>query len=139
MGNPILDFITNGFGTIVKPITDVFQKKEDRKIAHDAIIGQLHAAQQAGDQEVVVNDQHLEQVLAGQLGTSWKDEYVTLSIVGIINAYIAGGILQGFGYPHFLEGVILGVKTMVATGIDVGFIMNATVMAAIGLNVWRKI
>jgi hypothetical protein len=135
----VSDFLSNGLSTLVAPIAGIFQKKEERKIAHDAIIGQLNSAKIAGDQEVVVNDQHLETVLANQLGTTWKDEYVTLSIVGIINAYIAGGILNGFGYPAFLEGVILGVKTMAATGIDVGFIMNATVMAAIGLNIWRKI
>jgi hypothetical protein len=135
------DFLSGGLSMIVKPIADVFQKKEERKIARDAIQGQLAAAKQTGEQEVTVNDQHLDQILASQNQFSWKDEYVTVSVVGIINAVMLGGLLQGFGYPAFLEGVIVGIKALaevLQNGGDLGFIMKATVMTAIGLNVWRK-
>jgi hypothetical protein len=137
----ILDFLTNGLSQIVKPITDIYAKKEERKIAHDAIIGQLNAAQQAGQQEVIVNDQHLDAILAAQNQFSWKDEYVTVSVVGIINAIMLGGILSGFGKPAFLEGAITGIKALaevLQNGGNLGEMLKYTVYAAIGLNVWRK-
>jgi hypothetical protein len=136
------DFLTNGLGTIIKPITDVLNKKQDRKIAKDAINGQLSAARQADETTITVNDQHLEAVLAESMGTTWKDEYVTLSLVGIINGIMLGGVLHGFGYPAFLEGIITGVQALAQildSGSELGFILKATVLAAIGLNVWRKL
>jgi len=92
-----------------------------------------------GVEGVTVNDQHLDQILAQGTQFSWKDEYVTVSMVCIINSVVAGGILAGFGYPKFLEGAIIGVNALstVFQG-DLGFMLKATVMAAIGLNVWRK-
>ena len=139
MGFDIGSFISTGVSTIIKPITDTLNKKQDRKIAKDTINGQIAIARQAGQQEVTVNDQHLDQILAQGTQFSWKDEYVTVSMVCIINSVVAGGILAGFGYPKFLEGAIIGVNALstVFQG-DLGFMLKATVMAAIGLNVWRK-
>ena len=138
----ISDFLTNGLSTIVKPITDILSKKQDRKMAKDVINGQLSAARQADETAVTVNDQHLETILAANANGTWKDEYVTLSVVGIINGIMLGGLLQGFGHPEFLTGVITGVQALAQIldgGSELGFILKATVLAAIGLNVWRKI
>jgi len=132
------EFITDAVKGLISPVAGIFQKREERHQAKDAIHGALVAAQQSDATTVTVNDQHLEALLAESNKTSWKDEYVTLSVVGIINATVLGGILQGFGYPGFMEGVGLGIKGLIEAGIDLPFILNATVMAAIGLNIWRK-
>jgi len=135
------DFLSTGLSTIIKPITDVLNKKQERKIAKDTINGQIAMARQAGEQEVIVNDQHLDQILAQNTTSTWKDEYATVSIISIVNFLMIGGILNGFGYPAFLEGTIIGVRALaevLQNGGDLAFIVKATVLVAIGLNVWRK-
>ena len=135
------DFLRTGLSTIKKPITDVLNKKQERKIAKDTFNGQIAMARQAGEQEVIVNDQHLDQILAQNTTSTWKDEYATVSIISIVNFLMIGGILNGFGYPAFLEGTIIGVRALaevLQNGGDLAFIVKATVLVAIGLNVWRK-
>jgi hypothetical protein len=134
----ILDFLSNGASAIIAPVAGIFTKKIERKQAKDALHGQLEVARQSDATTIVVNDQHLETILSQATTTTWKDEYVTLSVVGVINALMLGGILQGFGYPNFLEGVIVGINAMIQAGVDLSFILNATIMAAIGLSIWRK-
>lgn len=69
---------------------------------------------------------------------SFKDEYITVSVVLILNLFILGGILAAFGYPQLLDGVVTGVERLVAVGVDMGFIVQAVVLAGVGLSVWRK-
>lgn len=126
-------------GAVLSPVKDIINKREDRKQAHQAANAALSAAQQENATKIELSDQQLEHILAGGLGTSWKDEYVTVSVVGIINATMLGGILAAFGYDGFIKGVVLGVNTLVTVGVDVGFILNAVIMAAIGLSIWRKV
>ena len=130
---------------LLSPITGLLGKKEERKQAHQEAMAALHEADRKrkqteteGEIKVELGDQALETILAGQLSTSWKDEYITLSFVGIINAIVLGGILQGFGYPQFMAGVLLGVTTL-SQLIDLKWCMTAVVMSGIGLSVWRKL
>jgi len=125
-------------GLFVKPIAGVFQKREERKLATKQIEGKLAEAKMKGDQQVTFNDQELEVVRTKGLEGTWKDEYVTVSVVSVFNLIVVGGIATAFGYPQVLEGVGLAITALVSAGVDFGFILTATVTAAIGLNVWRK-
>src|SRR5678815_253465 len=129
---PITDAISAVGSTITQPLKDVMIRKEERKQAHQTASVALRAAREANAKEITLGDQQLEHILAAAQGGTWKDEYVTLSVVGIINAVILGGIASAMGYPQVLDGVVLGVTTLTAAGVDVGFLLNATVTSAIG-------
>jgi hypothetical protein len=133
-----MSFISDIIAGVVSPVTNLLAKKEERKQAHQAANSALTAAQEANEHDVVVNDQHLEQILADKTATTWRDEYVTVSLIGIINAIIIGGVLQGFGFPEFLRGVLIGV-TALTEMIDLKWAMNAAVASSLGFSIWRKL
>jgi hypothetical protein len=70
---------------------------------------------------------------------TWKDEYVTVSVVSIFNLIVVGGLSAGLGYPQILNGVAASVLALTSVGVDVGFLLEATVLAGLGLSVWKKI
>lgn len=124
--------------SVTGAVTGVINKKTDRKIAHDAASAALNQAQISDAHDVTVNDQHLETILAQNQTTTWRDEYVTISLIGIINAVVIGGILQGFGHPAFLQGVLIGVNTL-SQIIDLKWGMDAAIASSLGYSIWRKI
>lgn len=134
----VLDAIQGVVQGVVAPVAGVFTKKEERKQAHNSAMAALAQAKETDATQVTLANTDVEKILAGNLATSWKDEYVTVSVVGIINAVVVGGILQGFGHPEFLQGVLLGVTTL-KTLFDLNFVMTAVVTSAVGLSVWKKL
>jgi len=134
----LLDAIGGIVGGVLSPIKDVLNKREERKQAHQAANAALTAAQQDNVKQITLGDQQLENILAGGLSSTWRDEYVTVSLILIINAVIGGGILQGFGYPEFLQGVLIGV-TALNEIIDLQWCMNAAVASSLGFSIWRKL
>lgn len=126
-------------GTILGPVKDIITKRQDRKIARETAKAKLQQAQQTGSQELQLNDQELERVLATAKKDSWLDEYVTVSFVSIVNAVVVGAIAASFGYTQVLEGTALAVRTLTEMGLELDFLLNAVVLAAVGLTVWRKV
>tara|TARA_Y100000310_G_C20424987_1_gene688617 strand:- start:443 stop:838 length:396 start_codon:yes stop_codon:yes gene_type:complete len=123
---------------LVKPVAKIFTKRQERKMAHEAASAKIKAAKQAGTTEITLGDQEIEALATKGLELSWKDEYVTLSFVSIINLIVIGGIAQGFGYPELLSGMSTAVGAIMLTGVDVSLLMEAVVFSAIGLTIWRK-
>ena len=68
---------------------------------------------------------------------TWKDEYVTVSIVSIINIIMVGGIASAFGYPELIDGMVIALTKLAELGLDIGFLVTAVVLAAIGMKMWR--
>jgi urease accessory protein UreF len=132
--NP-LDIISR----VVSPIAGIFAKREERKLTRESARGKLAQAKQDGQLQVELNDQELEHINAQVKKDTWLDEYVTVSLVSIINAIVLGGVLAAFGYTQVLEGVALAVRTLVEMGVEVGFLLEAVILSAVGLVVWRKI
>lgn len=132
------DAIGGVLGGVVKPVTDLLAKKEDRKQAHHQANVALTQAQMEGAKQVTLGDQQLENILAANQTASWRDEYVTVSLIMIINAVVGGGILQGFGHPEFLNGVLIGV-TALNEIVDIKWCMNAAVASSLGFSIWRKL
>jgi hypothetical protein len=124
---------------VFKPVADIFTAREQRKAAKEAAIAKVTQAKQAGDQQLELNKDEYEQIATSGLGQTWKDEYVTVSVVSILNLVLLGGVATAFGYPQVLQGVGYALAALGSVGVDVGFLLEATVLAGLGLSVWKKI
>jgi len=125
-------------GLFIKPVSDFLAKREERKRVKIEVEGKIAAARVQGDQQVTFNDQELEHLATQQKQNSWTDEYATVSILSVFNIIVAGGIAAAFGEPRVLEGMGIAVSALVHAGVDVGFLVEAVTLAAVGLTVWRK-
>lgn len=124
---------------VISPITGVFKARQERKQAVETAQIKLNQALSDNEKQVTFNDQEWEAINVALAGTSWKDEYVTLSVVSILNIMVIGGIAQAFGYSQVLAGIAIAIGALGSAGVDVGLIMEATIFAALGLNVWRRV
>ena len=132
--NPITDIITG----IAKPVTDLLGKRQDRKMAGEAAQAKLVQAKQEGAQSVILNEQEIEAVRTNGLGNSWKDEYITVSIVVFLNLVIVGSIASAFGNPSLLDGTKGAVLVLSSMGVNMGELIRIVVYAGVGISVWRK-
>lgn len=128
----------NWITAVFKPVADVFVAREQRKAAREAATAKLAQGKAEGAQQVELNKDEYEAVATSGLNATWKDEYVTVSVVSILNLIVLGGVATAFGYPEVLRGVGYALAALGGVGVDVGFLMEATVMAAIGLSIWKK-
>lgn len=124
---------------LFKPVADIFTAREQRKAAREAASAKLAQGKAEGAQKIELNKDEYEAVATSGLQFTWKDEYVTVSVVSILNLIVVGGVATAFGYPQLLQGVGISLTALGAAGVDVGFLMEATVMAAIGLSIWKKV
>jgi hypothetical protein len=125
-------------GTLADSVTSLFRQRGERKAAKEAAKAKLAVAKQTGDYNIELSDQEWESIAQNKQGESWKDEYVTVSVVSIINMIVVGGIAAAFGHPEVLEGLALAITTLVSAGVDMGFLITATVLAALGLHIKRN-
>ena len=126
------------FSGLIKPITGLFENRQKRKMAKQAALAKLTQGQQDKSHELSLSKDEWEALNVKGMGDTWKDEYVTVSVVSILNLILLGGILTAFGYPQVLNGVGIALDALVKAGVDVGFIMTATIMAGLGLSVWKR-
>jgi hypothetical protein len=126
-------------GLFIEPVASIFRKREERKLAKVQVEGKLAEARQNNDAQVTFNDQELEVVLAQQKQHSWVDEYATVSVLSVFNLIVIGGIAAAFGHTEILAGIGIAVTSLVNAGVDVGFLLEAVTLSAVGLSVWRKI
>jgi hypothetical protein len=124
---------------LFSPVADIFKAREARKAAKEAAAAKLAMATAEGQQKLELNKDEYESLATQGLAGTWKDEYVTVSVVSILNVIVVGGLASAFGYPQILIGVGTAIKSLSTAGVDVGFIMEATIMAAIGLSIWKKV
>ena len=134
--NPILGFL----GTLVKPVTDIYAKRQEIKQAKQVFKAELKKKQVDNSHKIEISDQYWEAIAAEKAGDSWKDEYVTLVITAPIPGIFLGGMLETFGYGRaMLDGILVGITQINAIGGTYGFLLEATVLAALGLSIWRKL
>lgn len=125
--------------TVAGPIINILKQRGERKAAIEQATVEMQRAKQDGDHKIQLNEQQLEAVLAGGLGQSWKDEFVTIVVVSPFALIVAGGILSAFGIPQVLDGVVIAINTMNQADVEVGFLMKAVILSAVGLSVWRRV
>lgn len=135
MANPITSF----FAGLIKPASDAFQARTQRKQAEESAKAKLALARQEGAQGLTMTDAEWEAIGQRLQGESWKDEYVTVSFVSIVNFVIIGAVLKAFGYPLLLDGMLDAiVRLKTDLELDMNFLITAIVLAAVGLKVWRQ-
>lgn len=124
--------------TMIRPLADAYIKNQERKQAKESASSKIKLARDEQNTQVTLTDAEGEAVLANGLDKSWKDEYVTVSVVSVFNLLIGGGVYGAFTSDYrLLQGTVEGISALQALNVDIGFLLNATVLAAIGLKVWR--
>lgn len=124
---------------LFQPVADIVNKRQERKILKHAANAKLAQAVQAGDHAIELNKDEWEQLQVKGMDQTWKDEYVTVSIVGILNIIVVGGLASAFGYPQVLTGIGTAIAALSTAGVDVGFLMEAAVLAGLGLSIWKRV
>ena len=113
----------NWITAVFKPVADIFTAREHRKAAREAATAKLAQGKAEGAQQVELNKDEYEAVATSGLNATWKDEYVTVSVVSILNLIVLGGVATAFGYPEVLKGVGYALAALGGVGVDVGFLM----------------
>tara|TARA_Y100000310_G_scaffold317410_1_gene370266 strand:+ start:245 stop:679 length:435 start_codon:yes stop_codon:yes gene_type:complete len=142
MSSPVLELAKGAIGGLIQPITQLYTKKEERKQAKDAIKGQIAMAKQQGATEVSIKASDWEIASKGQEGGTWKDEYITVSIMSIFNAVILGSIMLAFGSEAggaLVTGVLEGIKTIDALDGTVGEMIKVTVYAGLSIKIVKDV
>lgn len=124
--------------TLFKPVAEIFKAREARKLAKETAAAKLKQASADQAHTLELNKDEYEAVATKALGETWKDEYVTVSVVSILNLVVAGGLAAAFGHPEVLQGVGIALTALGEQGVDMGLILEATIFAGIGLSVWKK-
>lgn len=123
---------------LISPVTEIFKKREERRLLKESAAGKLAAAKQKGEQDVTLTDAEWESLSVNKQDSTWKDEYVTVVVTSPMVLILLGGIYGAFsGDMRLIEGTIAGVTALAALNVDMGELMLAVVLAAIGLKVWR--
>ena len=131
--------LTSLIGGAVGGIVDIFKTKQERKKLKEVAQNKLKQSIVNNQHEITLTDAEGEAMLAEGLGDSWKDEYVTIIITAPIIFIILGVLYFMFtGDSRLLDSGTQAVTALDAAGVDMGFLMNAVVLSAVGLKVWRK-
>lgn len=134
-------------GGIIGAARDAFVARSERKAAEKTLEAKIAEKKLDLNAQVTFNNQEWERIQAWANESTWKDEYVTVSVVLIFNLIVFGGIAAAFGYPQTLEGVTIAVKTLnevlenqdTGEATQLGVIISVTIMAAIGVQGWKKL
>lgn len=123
---------------LFEPVASIIRKRQDRKLAQQTAKTKIEQAKQDDTQAINLNKDEWEQLQVSGMDKTWKDEYVTVSIVAVLNLIVVGGVASAFGYPQILVGVGQAMTAISAAGVDMGFLMEAAVLAGLGLSVWKR-
>lgn len=130
--------VKEGIAGIVKPVADVFTKREERKQAAASADAKIQLAKIKGEKEITLTDAEWEAKSIEANANSWKDEYLTLVVTSPMIGLMAGGVWYAFtGDSRLMDGFIQGINALTALGVDMGYIMSAVVTAGIGLKFIR--
>ena len=131
------ELVTAAISGIVSPVTNYLGKRVERKQAKDEIKGKVAYAKQTGEHEVAMATEKWDLLSKEGEDKSWKDEYVTVSLVAPINVLVIDSILAAMGYSD--GSATTGVLTAMATlrhevGIPVGELTSLAVAAALSVK-----
>lgn len=124
---------------LFSPVADIIKARGQRKAAKEAAVAKLTMASQQNVHQLELNKDEWEALQVKGMGDTWKDEYAVVSVISILNLVLIGGIATAFGYPQILEGVGIAVTSLTSAGVDIGFLLEAAILSALGLSVWKKV
>lgn len=125
--------------TLFKPVASIINKRQDRKILKEGAIAKLSQSAQDDKQAINLNKDEWEALNVSGMQHTWKDEYVTVSVVSILNIIVVGGIAAAFGFPALLSGVGTAIRALGDVGVDIGFLLEAVILAGVGLSIWKRV
>ena len=124
-------------GAVIKPVSDYFIKREERKATKDSLKAKAIIARDENEQTLNLNDKEWEQLKAEKEPSTWKDEYSLVLGSSPFLLVIVGSIAHGFGYPELLTGALKGIGHLVDMKIDVALICTGSIFTGLGLKVWK--
>lgn len=134
-----MSWFTAPITSLVDGVVGIFNKKQDRKANAESARAKLLQAKQSDSTNITLTDAEGEAILASKTDSTWKDEYVTIIITAPIALIIAGTVYFAFTQDdRLLNAGVDSIKALETTGIDMGFMMETVVLAAVGLKIWRK-
>lgn len=124
---------------IVKGVSGFVSKKQEITANKERAVAKLKQSKQEGQEHIILTDAEGEAMLANGLAASWKDEYVTIVITFPIVLIMLGTLYFAFTHDdRMLQAGVESIKALESAGVDMGFLMEAVVLAAISLKIWRK-
>lgn len=123
---------------LFEPVANIFRAREQRKAAREQAQAALASAKQENAHTIELNKDTWEQLQVKGMNDTWKDEYVTVSIISILNLVIVGGIAAAFGHVQILNGLGIALTALGNQGVDVGFLIEAAALAGLGLSIWKR-
>lgn len=125
--------------SMFKPLSDIYTARQERKVATESLKTKVALQQDTNNKDITLSDAEWEVVKASSEPSSWKDEYVTILVTSPYVLIVIGSVwLVCFSDPSLLNSGVHAIATMNEVGIDINFLMQAVVLAAIGLKMWRK-
>jgi preprotein translocase subunit Sss1 len=125
-------------GGLFKPAADAFKARAERKTIEKTLEAKIAEKRIDATSKVEFNTQEWERLSKWAEESTWKDEYITVSVVAIWNIIVIGAVAQAFGFPQILEGIKLAMLTLKEIGVDVGLIMQVTIFAGLSVYAWKK-
>ncbi len=123
---------------LFKPVASIINKRQERKQFKEQAVAKLSQSAQDDTQAINLNKDEWEALNVSGMQHTWKDEYVTVSVVSILNIIVVGGLATAFGYPQVLSGIGTAIKALGDVGVDIGFLLEATILAGLGLSIWKR-
>lgn len=134
----------NPLSSVINAVSSYVSHQQSQKAQEVEAQTKLQLAKLSGDKEVTLTDQQWEAIVATKQDTSWKDEYVTILITSPIALILIGALVaiysqtvDGVADTRLLDSVSLALTKLKDVGVEMGYLMNATVLAALGLKIWR--
>ena len=133
--NPI-DLISK----IFKPVSGMYNKRQDRKIQKEAGKAKLAQAKQQGEENVTLTDAEWEAIAVSQNDGTWKDEYLTVAMTSWVLLLFFGSIYGGYTQDYtIVKEVLNSLAELDKAGVDMGHLTEVVVYAGVGLKAWRGV
>lgn len=124
------DLLTGG---LFDKAAEAYKAHAERGLAEHTLEAKIVEAKLANETQLQLSAQERDVLAQWQQQSTWKDEYVTVSLVSIFNLVLVGGIAAAFGRPEILDGTEHAVRALTEMGVDVGQLLEITVYCALGL------
>ena len=135
----ITSVVSGVLSSIAAPVASVLNSRQETIQLNATVNGKLANKVLDNEATISLSDKEWEHLGKKNENGSWKDEYVTVSVVSILNLIVLGGILTAFNQPQVLEGVTVALTTFNTIGVDIGGIMKVTIYAALGIYAFKKV
>jgi hypothetical protein len=134
-----MSIIKDIVGGVVSPVTNYLGKREETKQTGQSLEAKIATAKIDSDTQITLSDKEWELIGKRAEGGTWKDEYITVSVVSIFNLIVLGGLASAFGYGQVLEGVNLAIDSLNNLEGNMADILKVTIYAGLGIYAVKKV